>query len=420
MNKKPVNGMRDILPGEMAVRNRVLSMIRECYTSFGFTEIETPVCESIENLSGKLGGENEKLIFRIMKRGEKLDIENAKTENDLADSGLRYDLTLPLSRYYANHQAELPKPFKALQIGPVFRADRPQKGRYREFYQCDIDILGEPGILAETELILATSTVLSRLGFRKVTIRVNDRRILKGMALSAGFPEDALPEVFVILDKLDKIGKEGVQEELEKEGYTKDNVERLLRFFDAAEGKSPEDALAAFRELLKEQLSDSVTGDLNEIFRTLSELSPEGVSLSFDPSLVRGMGYYTGPIFEIAVPEFNSSVGGGGRYDEMIGRFSGVQVPACGFSIGFERIVSILMENASGNAAEKKTAVLLEKGLSSEKKTEVLKDAMKKRAEGQTVLVLNMIKNRRFQKEQLEASGYTEIIEVYENPLKTD
>lgn len=420
MNKKPVNGMRDILPEEMAVRNRVLSMIRECYRSFGFTEIETPVCESIENLSGKLGGENEKLIFRIMKRGEKLDIENAKTENDLADSGLRYDLTLPLSRYYANHQAELPKPFKALQIGPVFRADRPQKGRYREFYQCDIDILGEPGILAETELILATSTVLSRLGFRKVTIRVNDRRILKGMALSAGFPEDALPEVFVILDKLDKIGKEGVQEELEKEGYTKDNAERLLRFFDAAEGKSPEDALAAFRELLKEQLPDSVTGDLNEIFRTLSELSPEGVSLSFDPSLVRGMGYYTGPIFEIAVPEFNSSVGGGGRYDEMIGRFSGVQVPACGFSIGFERIVSILMENASGSATEKKTAVLLEKGLSSEKKTEVLKDAMKKRAEGQTVLVLNMIKNRRFQKEQLEASGYTDIIEVYENPLKTD
>ncbi len=417
MNKKPVNGMRDILPEEMAVRNRVLSVIRDCYMSFGFTEIETPVCESIENLTGKLGGENEKLIFKIMKRGEKLDIAGAKSENDLADSGLRYDLTLPLSRYYANHQAELPKPFKALQIGPVFRADRPQKGRFREFYQCDIDILGEPGILAETELILATSTALSRLGFGNVTVRLNDRRLLKAMALQSGFPEAALPEIFIILDKLDKIGLSGVKEELIQAGYTEESADHCLSFFEAAAGKDTAEALAAFKTLLSGAAEENVIRDLQEIVSTLYDLLPDGFSLAFDPSLVRGMGYYTGPIFEIAVPEFNSSVGGGGRYDEMIGRFSGVQVPACGFSIGFERIVSILTERKTSEAEEEKTAVLMEKGLSPEKRNEVMKKAMEAREKGATVLVLNMAKNRRFQKEQLEQAGYTKITEVYENPL---
>ena len=417
MNKKPVNGMRDILPEEMAVRTKVLQVIRDTYKSFGFTEIETPVCESIENLSGKLGGENEKLTFKILKRGEKLDIENAKTENDLADSGLRYDLTLPLSRYYANHQAELMKPFKALQIGPVFRADRPQKGRYREFYQCDIDILGEPGTLAETELILATSTAVSRLGFKNVTIRMNDRRILKGMALASGFPEESISEVFIILDKLDKIGPDGVKEELLSAGYQEESAGKLLAFLGAVEGKEGKEALEAFGALLSEVADPALTKDLSAIFSALEGLLPEGCTLSFDPSLVRGMGYYTGPIFEIAVPEFNSSVGGGGRYDEMIGRFSGVSVPACGFSIGFERIVSILMDEKKEEADEQKVAVLLEKGLSEEKRRAALKEAMKEREEGRTVLLLNMAKNKKFQKEQLESAGYHEIREIYENPL---
>ena len=209
--KKPVNGMKDILPSEMQIRDYVQSVIRDTYRSFGFTPIETPCMESIANLSNKQGGENEKLIFKVMKRGEKLNLETARTEGDLVDFGMRYDLTVPLARYYANHANDLPSPFKALQIGNVWRADRPQRGRYRQFMQCDIDILGEPSNLAEIELILATTTTLGRLGFKNFEIRINERRILKAMAAYSGFSEDVYDTVFIILDKMDKIGMEGVE-----------------------------------------------------------------------------------------------------------------------------------------------------------------------------------------------------------------
>ena len=419
MIKTPVNGMRDILPKEMELRNYVLKLIRDTYRSFGFTEMETPAVESIENLTGKQGGENEKLIFKIMKRGEKLRIEDAKTENDLADSGLRYDLTVPLSRYFANHEAELPKPFKALQIGPVWRADRPQKGRFRQFYQCDIDILGESTNLAEIELILATTTVLSLLGFKKVDIRINDRRLLKAMAAYSGVSEDLYDEVFIALDKLDKIGEEGVSKELLSLGIPEESVGKYLDLFRVTSGKTGTEALSALQETLGDKADPEIVRNLSEIFEVVNASKTNEFDLNFDPTLVRGMGYYTGPIFEIGVPEFGSSVGGGGRYDEMVGRFIGKNTPACGFSIGFERILVILSENGFTIPGEQtKTAILLEKGLSAEKRIEALKEAAELRKAGKNVLVVQMAKNKKFQKEQLQEAGYGEFREVYERALQ--
>ncbi|MBR3524291.1 MAG: histidine--tRNA ligase [Lachnospiraceae bacterium] len=414
MIKKAVKGMRDVTPEEMRLRNHVSDVIREIYESYGFTQIETPCVEHIENLSSKQGGENEKLIFKILKRGNKLDIANAKEENDLADSGLRYDLTVPLCRYYADHAAELPQPFKALQMGNVFRADQPQKGRFRQFEQCDIDILGEPSNLAEIELILAMSTVLTRLSFKNFNIRINDRRILKSMAAWAGFAEADYDAVFIILDKMDKIGVEGVIEELEKAGYAKENASKYMELFRLLEGKAGEEALKALSERMGEALSAEGRSNLEEIFSAVNAAKKDGWTLLFDPTLVRGMSYYTGTIFEVELKEFHSSCGGGGRYDEMIGRFTGQQTPACGFSIGFERIITILMEQGYQLPDEKeKTAFLLEKGLPAEKVNEAMSRAEELRAEGKCVQLLRMAKNKKFQKEQLAAQGYTEIKEYF-------
>ncbi len=415
MNKKPVTGMRDIMPQEMKIRDYVLRVIRETYRDFGFTEIETPCVESIENLSSKQGGENEKLIFKIMKRGEKLNLMTAESEADLVDSGLRYDLTVPLSRYYANHQADLPKPFKALQIGPVWRAERPQKGRFRQFYQCDIDIFGDGTNLAETELILAMSTVLSKIGFRNFCIRINDRRILKAMAASSGLSEDSYDEIFIALDKLDKIGEEGVSKELLALGMEDAAVSRYLQLFRSVEGMEGTKAVDTLSEALGGALDTAVSENMKQIFRLVQAAANVPFELIFDPTLVRGMGYYTGPIFEIAVPEFGSSVGGGGRYDEMVGRFAGQATPACGFSIGFERIITILSDNGFEIPGSKeKVALLMEKGLSQEKTAEVLRLAQELRTEGKQVLTAAMIKNRKFQKEQLNAEGYLDIRDFYE------
>ena len=229
--KKPVNGMKDILPEEMQIRDYVMNVIKETYRSFGFTPIETPCMENIANLSNKQGGENEKLIFKVLKRGEKLKLETAQTENDVVDFGMRYDLTVPLARFYSNNANNLPSPFKALQMGNVWRADRPQRGRYRQFMQCDIDILGEQSNLAEIELILATTTTLGKLGFKNFQIRINERRILKAMAAYSGFAEESYDTVFIILDKMDKIGMDGVAEELAKNGYAQESIDKYLSLF---------------------------------------------------------------------------------------------------------------------------------------------------------------------------------------------
>lgn len=412
LSKKPVTGMKDILPAEMQVRDYVIGVIKETYAKFGFTSIETPCVENIANLSSKQGGENEKLIFKILKRGEKLNLETAQTENDLVDGGLRYDLTVPLVRYYSNHANELPSPFKALQMGNVWRADRPQRGRYRQFMQCDIDILGEPTNLAEIELILATTTTIGRIGFTDFEIHINERRILKAMALYSGFPEDAFDTVCIILDKMDKIGKDGVAAELEKEGFDTAAIEKYLGLFDGV--AAAENGLQYLAETLAEYLEDGVYENLQEIIGTVEETKTAKFTLVFDPTLVRGMGYYTGTIFEIVMPQLGAACGGGGRYDKMIGRFTGNDVPACGFSIGFERIVLLLMENNFRIPEQPaKKAYLIEKGYPAERLAEVIGKAQAERADGKQVLVVRMNKNKKFQKEKLTAEGYEEFEEFF-------
>lgn len=412
LTKKPVNGMKDILPDEMQIRDYVQGVIRDTYRSFGFTPIETPCMENIGNLSSKQGGENEKLIFKILKRGEKLKLAEAVEEMDVVDFGMRYDLTVPLARFYANNANNLPAPFKALQMGNVWRADRPQRGRYRQFMQCDIDILGEAGNLAEIELILATTTTIGRIGFENFEIHINERRILKAMARYSGFAEDAFDTVCIILDKMDKIGRDGVAAELEKEGFAKEAVDKYLSLFDGVE--KADNGLAYLAETLADDLEDGVYENLKEIIDTVEATKTAAFDLVFDPTLVRGMGYYTGTIFEIVMPQLGAACGGGGRYDKMIGRFTGNDVPACGFSIGFERIVLLLMEqNFKIPTQPAKKAYLIEKGYPAEALAEVIGKAQAERAQGKQVLVVRMNKNKKFQKDKLAAEGYEDFEEFF-------
>ena len=412
--KKPVTGMKDIMPDEMQIRDYVINVIKETYRAFGFTPIETPCMEHIENLSSKQGGENEKLIFKVLKRGEKLNLEKAECEADLVDNGLRYDLTVPLCRYYSNHANDLPSPFKALQMGNVWRADRPQRGRYRQFMQCDIDIIGEPSNLAEIELILATTSTLGKLGFKNFEIRINERRILKAMAAYSGFEEKDYDTVFIILDKMDKIGLEGVAEELEKAEFPKEAIEKYLSLFTGVE--QAEDGIAYLAETLGDYLEADVVQSMQEISASVTSTRTADFELVFDPTLVRGMSYYTGTIFEIAIPEFGGSCGGGGRYDKMVGNFTGKDVPACGFSIGFERIIMLLMESGFQIPEQPaKVAYLIEKGYPGDQLSEVIAKAQKARAEGQQVLVVRMNKNKKFQKEQLRKDGYEDFVEFFKN-----
>ena len=417
MKKKPVTGMKDITPREMEIRDYVIRMIKDTYGTFGFSSIETPCVEHIENLSSKQGGENEKLIFKILKRGEKLNLETAQTDMDVVDNGLRYDLTVPLVRYYSNNANNLPSPFKALQMGSVWRADRPQRGRYRQFMQCDIDILGDPSNLAEIELILATTTTLGKLGFKNFQIRINERRILKAMAAYSGFPEESYDSVFIILDKMDKIGLEGVKEELIKYEFSEESVNKYVSLFKEIEQQAnPIDYLA---EKLGDYMEDDVKQWMNEIIESVKATKSSDFEIIFDPTLVRGMSYYTGTIFEIAIPEFGGSCGGGGRYNKMVGKFIGHDVPACGFSIGFERIVLLLMEQGFKIPEEyNKVAYLIEKGVKEDALCDVIAQAQEERKNGTQVLVTRMNKNKKFQKEQLKEQGYEEFKEFYKNPLK--
>ena len=320
----PPRGMRDFLPAQKRRRERVLSTIREAFVDHGFAEIETPVVEDVARLHSGLGGDNEKLTFRVMKRGVTAeDLATAKDPIDLADLGLRFDLTVPLTRFHSTNRAELPPVFRAIQIAPVWRAERPQKGRFRQFVQCDIDILGEPGIVAELELLTAAGDALERLGLNDVFIRVNDRKVLFAVLNAAGVPEEQHGAALITIDKLDKIGADGVTVELNGMGLDGARVMSIIG--QLQDGQVPEgmteEQLSVVRELLAADC---------------------GVRLEFDPSLVRGMGYYTGAIYEIAHPDLPYSIGGGGRYDGMVGRFSGTDVPAAGISLGFERLVDLV------------------------------------------------------------------------------
>ena len=414
--KKPVTGMKDIMPEEMEIRDYAISVIKKTYAEFGFSSIETPCVENIANLTSKQGGDNEKLIFKILKRGEKLKLESAKSEEDLVDGGLRYDLTVPLVRYYSNHANDLPMPFKALQMGNVWRADRPQKGRYRQFMQCDIDIIGEPTNLAEIELILATTTTLGRLGFKGFQIRINDRRILAAMAAACGFPEDRFGEVFIILDKMDKIGMDGAAKELVESGFTQESTDAYISLFKGLD--EAEDQLSYLEEKLAAVIAPQVIPDLRAVIESVDGVKEADFRIVFDPTIVRGMGYYTGTIFEIAMPELGISCGGGGRYDAMVGKFTGKDVPACGFSIGFERIILILMEQGFKiPGSREKVAFLLEKNLPSNRLQDAMVQAQQARAAGKQVLLAKMAKNKKFQKQQLSERGYAEFVEFYTNPI---
>ena len=351
----PPRGMRDFLPADKARREHALGVIKSVYRAHGFDEIETPVVEDYGRLHAGLGGDNEKLSFSILKRGITPDALAAAVEagnpEQLADLGLRFDLTVPLTRFYASHRAELPPVFRALQIAPVWRAERPQKGRYRQFVQADIDIIGEAGLLAEIELITATSAALAALGLEGCAIRVNDRRVLFGLLEHCGFDASQHDRALITVDKLDKIGASGVVEELRE--FDAAAAEKIGAVLAAVEPALQGDGIALTREAL-DALEASVLGisgnenaaaglaSLAELGEALAGALPDGVAVRFDPTLVRGMGYYTGTIFEIAHPGSGSSVGGGGRYDGMVGRFLGQDVPAVGFSIGFERVVDLI------------------------------------------------------------------------------
>ena len=412
LKKKPVTGMKDILPREMEIRDYVIQMIKDTYKTYGFMSMETPCVEHIENLCSKQGGDNEKLIFKILKRGEKLKIKEAQEESDVVDGGLRYDLTVPLARYYSNHVSELPSPFKALQIGNVWRADRPQKGRFRQFVQCDIDILGEAGNLAEIELILATTAMLGKMGFENFTVCINDRNILKAMAAYSGFAEEDYDEVFIILDKMDKIGPEAVGRELMELGYTKENVDTYLGLFD----QTPQDVsgIRFLKEKLGDYLSDETAESMEMIMSSVETAKEAEFKIRFTPTMVRGQSYYTGTIFEVVMDDFGGPVAGGGRYDKMIGKFTGQDTPACGFSIGFERIVMLLLENGYQVPSKgEKEAYLMEKNMPKEGVLKVLSLAREDRKAGKQVLVANMKKNKKFQKEQLTQEGYGTIVDCY-------
>ncbi len=403
--KTPAKGMRDFLPKEFALRQQILATIQNTYESFGFTRIETPAVENIELLTSKQGGDNEKLIFKILKRGEKL---NASDNGDLCDLGLRYDLTVPLSRFYANNIGQLPSVFKAIQMDNVWRADRPQRGRYRQFVQCDIDIIGESSNIAEVELITATMQTLSNLGFGDVTVRLSDRRLLNALVARCGFDEEQKPSVFIALDKMDKIGVTGVMEEVEAiaPGKAVEFVNIINRI------NSAPNPFHKCVEELGNFLPQEVKKNLEEILYVTGKTVANG-KVVFDVTLVRGMGYYTGTIYELSVDGLGISVGGGGRYDKMIGRMTGTDVPACGFSIGFERIALLLAERGAVGTVSRGTAVLADKDINPREMVDVM-DACRHARQTSNVTLLKKIKNFSFQIKQLREQGYDTIYE-YKN-----
>jgi histidyl-tRNA synthetase len=397
----PPRGMKDLLPAEVELRDRATAAILATYRRYGFRRIETPALENLRLLQGSGGGENEKLIYKVLKRGAKLDAAATTREDDLADLGLRFDLTVPLARYYAHHRAELPDPFKAIQIGPVWRAERPQKGRFRQFTQCDIDILGVVSEIAEVELILATSEALIELGLERPRIRVNDRRILSAMASFCGVEPDRHGDFFVTLDKLDKLGREGVERELREGGYDVGAISKLFTLVLPSDGES-----SSSLERLAQAVPAASAGveSLRTILRTVGQQAGDRFTVGFDASLVRGMGYYTGPIFEAAYGDYGGSIAGGGRYDRMVGRLLGQDVPACGFSIGFERVVSILEgQTGPARAERERVAFLFEPA---DPLAEVAAEAGRLRGRDRTVSLTLKRKNLARQLDDLAGEGF--------------
>ena len=396
----PVRGMRDLLPEETRVRDYLTQQIATIYRRWGFQRIETPALERIEFLTAGQGGENEKLIFKVLKRGEKLDLAAAKSEDELVDAGLRFDLTVPLARFVASHGAELPMPLKALQIGSVWRAERPQRGRFRQFTQCDIDIVGLEAPFAEIELILATSECLAALGLRDFQIKISDRRLLGALASSCGFAAEQSGAVFIALDKFDKVGLDGVRAELA--GFDEGAVTRLLGVL------SRSGSIETVGDFVRDsgiEVAPSVVAELDEIIRRTPLPLESSGRVVFDPLLIRGMGYYTGAVFEVWHKDYPFSMAGGGRYDKMIGRWLGREVPACGFSIGFERLVTELAQKgAAATEPPRRIAVLFEEGA-----VFAAQEQARTFRTGDTVVsVLPRLKRMGHQLEELRKQGYSE------------
>jgi len=402
MNAQPVRGTKDFLPKEMEIRDYIRHEIEETYKSYGFQKINTPIMEDIERLNKSDGGENLSMIFKLLKRGQKLDLSLPNlSEDDLVDSGLRYDLTMPLSRYFANNRQFLNLPFKAIQIDKVFRAERPQKGRFREFYQCDIDIIGDNSINAEMELIAATTSALKAIGFKDFTLRINDRRILTDMIIAAGFKAEEVASVCISFDKLDKVGLDGVKGELLEKGYDATVVEKFMAILSEAET----DALTAAEKFCT---NAEVVENIKKVLNFANAISGGEFQAVYDKSLVRGMGYYTGQVFEIVSPKFGSSVAGGGRYDNMVGKFLGESVPAVGFSIGFERITTILAEEGYQPPLKEKV-ILAYNG--EDDFADVVNKARELQAKGYLVTALKRSKKFGKQVDALVASGAKKMID---------
>jgi histidyl-tRNA synthetase len=405
--------MRDLLPADTATRDHVLAAITGIYAQYGYQRIETPALEDIGRLQSGEGADNEKLIYQVLRRGLSAEIASGTALRDLIDLGLRYDLTVPLTRFYGANQAQLPVPFRSLQVGPVWRAERPQKGRYRQFYQCDIDIIGEPTILAEAELIEATTQALSAVGLPDVTVRLSDRRFLTALAGAARIPASEQAGFFITLDKLDKIGWDGVRAELAATGIP------------AEAAAAAEEMIAALQDLpaakLADALTDAVPGLPDEVAADLAGTAAclERLAVSrplhwaFDPTLVRGMGYYTGHVFEIITPGFGGSVAGGGRYDKLIGRWLGREVPACGFSIGFERITDLLATRPARNAV----AVLADADVHP---ADALAAARRLRDQGHVTEVIRRSGKLPAQLTRLEAAGFTSFLHLRAGQDATD
>lgn len=411
MKINALKGMKDILPAEQRMRDYVQGKILQTYREAGFERISTPMLEDAENLDKSDGGENLNLIFKVLKRGDKLDsalAANPVEEKSLSDMGLRYDLTLPLTRFYAANKNELQTPFKVIQTDRVFRAERPQKGRSREFVQCDIDILGDSSPNAEVELIDVTARALMNIGFKDFYINVNDRRILRNMLESMGFAADTLDSVCISFDKLDKIGADGVAAELTEKGMPEKAVKALKDFLAESSDKITLESVVA------KCSNPSVVDDLKYIIETATAVANGKYKIKYCPSLVRGQGYYTGAVFEIATPLFGGAVGGGGRYDNLIGKFIGQQVPAVGFSIGFERICSILLEqNYKIPNEREKCAFLYDDTVPF---AEIMKFAESLRKD-YNVAIIKKAKKPGPQYDMLEKQGYTKFASVKEGQI---
>lgn len=410
VSTKPVKGTRDFDPVDTSLREHVKSVILQSYRNFGFNQIETPVMENIDILQNAEGGENLSMLFKVLKRGEKLKLDGPVAhENDLVDYGLRFDLTLPLARFYANTHAKLPKPFKSIQMGYVWRAERSQKGRYRQFFQCDIDYLGSASHTVEIELINASAATLTKLGFTEFTVRVNDRRILETLAKHCDVADKDVAGVLVTLDKLDKIGVDGIVKELQGRDLSLQSIDKLTTFLNAyLNGEIKLDTLQNHITGIDEQ----VISELGNIIDTATALAGNQYNVEFDLSLVRGMGYYTGPIFEVSSPEFGSSLAGGGRYDNMIGKFlKSTVVPACGFSIGFERILHILQERNFKESSTPTRSVILYDPKDANLQTLFLA-ANELRSDSHSVSLEIKQKNVKLQLESLKKMGATQFCTV--------